>query len=284
MTNTTTTQKATQTARDYYNSSDADTFYAEVWGGQDIHIGLYKGEREPIADASRRTVDDIADRVETHLRDGGDGATVLDIGAGYGGAARRLVERFGCTVVCLNLAEAENERNRELTQKAGMTDQIDVLDGSFEDIPMEAGSAGVVWSQDALLHSGDRPKVLREVDRVLKSGGRFVFTDPMRSDDCPEGVLDPILARIHLSDLGSPGFYKNQAKQLGWKDHGFENKTDQLVRHYTRVLETTEELAPRLEGRVSAEYIEKMKAGLKHWIEGGKAGHLAWGVFHFEKA
>lgn len=283
-TSSSSTQQATQTARDYYNSADADTFYAEVWGGQDIHIGLYKREKEPIADASRRTVDYIADRIAAHLRDGGEDATVLDIGAGYGGAARRLVDRFGCRVVCLNLAEAENERNRELTQEAGMADRIEVVDGSFEDIPKDAGTADVVWSQDAMLHSGDRPRVLREVDRVLKRGGRFVFTDPMRSDGCPEGVLDPILARIHLSDLGSPGFYKHQAERLGWKDHGFENKTDQLVRHYTRVLETTEELAPRLEGRVSPEYIEKMKAGLKRWIEGGKAGHLAWGVFHFEKA
>jgi sarcosine/dimethylglycine N-methyltransferase len=41
--------------------------------------------------------------------------------------------------------------------------------------------------------------VLGEVNRVLKPmAGRFVFTDPMRADDCPEGVLDPILARIHL--------------------------------------------------------------------------------------
>lgn len=28
-------------ARDYYNSIDADEFYAKVWGGEDIHIGLY---------------------------------------------------------------------------------------------------------------------------------------------------------------------------------------------------------------------------------------------------
>ena len=28
-------------AADYYDDSDADRFYAEVWGGEDIHIGLY---------------------------------------------------------------------------------------------------------------------------------------------------------------------------------------------------------------------------------------------------
>lgn len=283
MSRTASTQKATQTARDYYNSADADNFYAIVWGGQDIHIGLYDSTSEPIAAASRRTVDHMADRVADHVNRLGDQATVLDIGAGYGGATRRLVERFGCKAVCLNLSEAENERNRQLTAEAGMQDKNQVVDGSFEDIPMPDGTANLVWSQDAILHSGDRPKVLQEVDRVLASGGRFVFTDPMRSDTCPEGVLQPILDRIHLGDLGSPGFYKAQARQLGWKDHGFEDLTHQLVNHYTRVLETTEDLGPELERKVSPAYIERMKKGLGHWIEGGKAGHLAWGIFHFEK-
>src|SRR5690606_36140771 len=35
-----------QTARDYYNSDDADNFYFHVWGGEDIHIGLYESENE----------------------------------------------------------------------------------------------------------------------------------------------------------------------------------------------------------------------------------------------
>jgi len=273
------TDQATSTARDYYNSSDADTFYAEVWGGEDIHVGLYQSKDEPIRDASRRTVDHLSER----LLPLGPDDTVLDIGAGYGGAARRLADRYGCRFICLNLSEAENERNRELNKAAGLDDKIEVIDGSFEDVPVPDASVDAVWSQDAILHSGNRAKVMDEVDRVLKPGGKFVFTDPMQSDDCPEGVLDPILARIHLSDLGSPGFYKQQAKRLGWDNLGYEDHTHQLVAHYTRVLETTKEQEPKLTGMISPDYIERMKKGLQHWIEGGNAGHLAWGVFLFQK-
>ena len=28
-----------ETARDYYNSEDAEAFYSTIWGGEDIHIG-----------------------------------------------------------------------------------------------------------------------------------------------------------------------------------------------------------------------------------------------------
>ena len=52
--------QAVNTARDYYNSEDADAFYATIWGGEDIHIGLYESLDESITDASRRTVEHMA--------------------------------------------------------------------------------------------------------------------------------------------------------------------------------------------------------------------------------
>ncbi|MEO1616007.1 MAG: methyltransferase domain-containing protein [Planctomycetota bacterium] len=270
---------ATQVARDYYNSDDADQFYAQVWGGEDIHIGMYRSADESIKTASRRTVDHLADRLECI----DDSSIVMDIGSGYGGAARRLAERFGCKVICINLSEAENKRHRELNEQQNLADRIQVIDGSFEALPVEAASVDAVWSQDAILHAGNRCRVMQEVDRVLRPGGQTVFTDPMQSDDCPQGVLDPILARIHLADLGSPGFYRGVAVDLGWHDNGFEDHTAQLTNHYTRVLEVTEDRTAELSGSISAEYLERMKAGLRHWIEGGRAGHLCWGVFSFSK-
>ena len=44
-------------AEDYYDSDDADRFYFNIWGGEDIHIGLYESSDEAIATASRRTVE-----------------------------------------------------------------------------------------------------------------------------------------------------------------------------------------------------------------------------------
>ena len=36
-------------------------FYFHIWGGEDIHIGLYRSDDEPIANASRRTVHRMAE-------------------------------------------------------------------------------------------------------------------------------------------------------------------------------------------------------------------------------
>ena len=45
------------TACEYYNSDDADRFYTTIWGGEDIHIGIYASETESIFAASRGTVE-----------------------------------------------------------------------------------------------------------------------------------------------------------------------------------------------------------------------------------
>ena len=270
---------AIETARAYYDSEDADNFYASIWGGEDIHIGLYESDEEPIAAASRRTVARMA---ELAAPIGAD-TRVLDIGSGYAGSARWLAQAHGCRCVALNLSTRENERARALNAEQGLGDRVEVVDGAFEDLPFEDAAFDLLWSQDAFLHSGDRPRVLAEAVRVLAPGGRLVFTDPMRADDCPEGVLDPILERLHLPDLGSPGFYRDRLAALGLRCLTFEDHSEQLPAHYGRV--RSELLARReeLAGRISDAYVERMARGLSHWVEGGRAGHLAWGIFLFEK-
>lgn len=271
---------AVATARDYYNSEDADNFYFRVWGGEDIHIGLYESDDEPIPDASRRTVAHMGDLLGEPSED----AKVLDVGAGYGGAARYLASTFGCHVTALNLSEVENERDREMNKAQKLDHLIDVWDGSFEDIPAKDNSFDIVWSQDAILHSGNRTKVVEEVARVLKPGGVFIFTDPMQTDDAPKDKLQPIYDRIHLETLGSPGFYREAAKKAGLEEIGFEDHTRQLPRHYGRVLKELESREDSLKGLISDDYISRMKKGLQHWVDGGNAGYLCWGIFRFRKA
>jgi sarcosine/dimethylglycine N-methyltransferase len=268
-----------ETARDYYNSEDADNFYYHVWGGEDIHIGLYQSDDEPIRDASRRTVEHMAGKLKLDAD-----SKVLDIGAGYGGAARYLARTFGCKVVALNLSEKENERDRQMNKEQGLDHLIEVVDASFEAVPAEDNSFDVVWSQDAILHSGQRAQVIAEVARVLKPGGEFIFTDPMQADDVPEGVLQPVLDRIHLDSLGSIGFYRETASQVGLEEIEVEELTDYLVKHYSRVRQELLNNRDTLTDKVSTEYIDRMITGLGHWVEAGSNGYLRWGVLRFRKA
>lgn len=270
-------QDVVSIAEAYYDSDDADRFYMQVWGGEDIHIGLYDSPQISISEASRRTVARMADRLDGLA----PGARVLDLGAGYGGAARYLAQRYGCHVTCLNLSDIQNARNTQLTLEAGLQNQVRVRHGNFEQIPEPDGSFDVVWSQDAILHSGNRVQVLREARRVLAPGGQLLMTDPMQAEVVPPGVLDAVLARIHLDTLGSFSFYRKHLTELGFVEVETEDLTGQLVAHYHRVREDLLARRDQLSSQVSGQYIERMLAGLQHWVDAGRAGHLAWGIMHY---
>ncbi|SMF51769.1 glycine/sarcosine N-methyltransferase [Tistlia consotensis] len=265
-------------AEDYYDSDDADAFYHRIWGGEDIHIGLYE-ETDRIKEASRRTIEAMAGRLEGLGRE----SRVLDIGAGYGGAARLLARTHGCEVSCLNVSETQNDTNRYLNRRQKLNDQVTVVHGTFEDIPERDGSFDVVWSQDAILHSGDREKVFQEALRVLKPGGSFIFTDPMQADDCPEGVLQPVYDRIHLESLGSFGSYRETAEKLGFETVELVELTGNLRTHYARVGEELKANYEELAGLSSRSYLDRMLVGLDNWVKAADQGWLAWGILHFRK-
>ncbi len=271
-------QDVAKVAEDYYDSDDADAFYYSIWGGEDIHVGLYD-TTDDIKEASRLTVEKMAEQVHLDA-----GHAVLDIGAGYGGAARYLARTRGCSVHCLNISAKQNATNRRLTAEQGLDDKVTVVHGAFEQVPEPDESFDVVWSQDAILHSGDREQVLREAFRVLKPGGRFIFTDPMQADDVPDGVLRPVYDRIHLESLGSFAFYRQAAKRVGFEEAALIPLTEQIPRHYGRVGAVLKKhYADGHGGRISQDYMDRMLVGLDNWVKAGNAGHLAWGILHFRK-
>jgi sarcosine/dimethylglycine N-methyltransferase len=261
----------------YYDSDDAHGFYSMIWGGEDIHVGCYE-QTSDIGAASATTVSRMIDRLSNL-----GAAAVLDLGAGYGGAARQLASEHGCSVTCLNISDAQNDTNRYKNRRAGLQDQIRVRHGSFDNIPEPGGSYDVVWSQDSLLHAADRRKVLQEAFRVLKPGGEMIFTDPMQADDVPDGVLQGVYDRLNLTDLGSMRFYREAAQAIGFEVLDQIDLVHNLRTHYDRVREELEARRVELEQKSSAAYLDKMLLGLKDWVTAADDGYLAWGIQRFRK-
>lgn len=264
----------------YYDSTDADLFYRMAWGGEDIHIGLYTTERQSVRAASRATVDHMlqllpAKKPRPHI---------LDLGAGYGGAARHIVQRRGYPVTCLNLSSVENDYNRQRNREEGLAEKIDVVQGNFEEVPFGKNRFDIVWSEDAFLHSAAKEQVLAEAYRVLKPDGVLLFTDPMRANDCPVEVLTPILQRLQLEGLASPTFYQQVARKAGFSSTLFFDLSRHLPRHYQAILQALHRHEADLRQKgCSSNYLRNMTNGLNHWIEGGRKGWLSWGIFRMRK-
>ena len=92
--------------QNFYDNEDTDLFYQKISGGDYVHIGIFKDRNENLTMAKRRTVEYMSSLLNLQKEH-----YILDIGSGYGGAARLLAETFGCQIMCLNLSKKQNELN-----------------------------------------------------------------------------------------------------------------------------------------------------------------------------
>lgn len=116
----------------------------------------------------------------------GAAGQVLEIGGGTG----HNLPHYGPAVDSLTITEPQPQMLRRLQRKARQqAPAAQVLRAPAEDLPFEDGTFDVVVSTLVLCGVEDQPRALREVRRVLRPGGQFLFLEHLRADD-------PALARL----------------------------------------------------------------------------------------
>src|SRR5690349_3432022 len=105
--------------------------------------------------------------------------SVLEIGCGSGGYALHLAETYGCDIVGLDL-NAEGIRNAKALaeQKKLALCRFQECDAS-QPLPFADESFDAVFSNDVLCHVPGRLGLLGEISRILKAGGRLLFSDAL---------------------------------------------------------------------------------------------------------
>jgi len=105
---------------------------------------------------------------------------VLEIGAGTGGN----LPFYGPGVESLTMTEPEIPMLRRLERKVrDRAAEVTVLRAPAEDLPFDDDSFDAAVSTLVLCGVDDQPRALRELRRVLRPGGRFLFMEHVRSTD-----------------------------------------------------------------------------------------------------
>ena len=158
---------------------------------------------------------------------------------------------------------------------------------NFDDISHVAdGAFDIICSNEAILYSQDKAKLMSEFARILSQGGVTVFTDILESTNAPKEVLQPIYERLDLKDLGTAQLYNATLLDCGLTKLEQYTDTRMLTRHYGSVKHSTlgackEELLG--DTGVGQEFYDKQVSGLGHWIEAGDKEMLEWGWFIYTK-
>lgn len=264
------------TAQKFYDDAKTSTLYTSIWSEEHLHYGIFVQPTDSIHDAAQRTVETLAQNLK-HLN---SESRVIDLGAGYGGSARYLAKKFGCSVVCLNISETQNARNRLMNREQNLDHLIEVKEGSFENIPYAEDSFDIVWSQDAILHSDNRRQVFSEIKRILRPGGEFIFTDPVQDNSCSSEILQSALARLGTTDMGSIGLYRQSLEEIGFELIDNFDWTEHVITHYFRYREEMQNRYHEIAEITSKEYLDKTLESTAFWLECYQKRFMQWRMLH----
>jgi SAM-dependent methyltransferase len=125
---------------------------------------------------------------------------VLELGCGSGGYALHLAEIVGCRVVGLDLNAPGVHNANQLAEARGLARLVrfEQCDASRR-LPFDDNTFDAVFSNDVLCHLPRRPEVLCEIFRVLKPGGRMLFSDAL--------VIGGMISHEEIATRSSIGFY-----------------------------------------------------------------------------
>jgi len=108
------------------------------------------------------------------------GTSALEIACGSGGVTCRMARETGAACVGVDINAHGIEAATATAHEQGLSSRVtfQVVDAA-RPLPFPEGSFDAVFCNDAINHLPDRSAVLRDWHRVLRPGGRLLFTDPI---------------------------------------------------------------------------------------------------------
>lgn len=199
--------------------------------------------------------------------------TVAEICCGAGEACALLRDRIGRAVgIDVSTAMLARARGRLLDAR------FDFAQGDACRLPLPDGAFDAVFMLGGIHHVNDRTTLFSELFRVLKSGGRFYFREPLDdfilwrlarrtiyrlSPTLDEDTEKPLRRDATIAQLTGAGFRVTTWRSLGFVGSCFLMNSDVLVfnrlfrfipgiRPFTRLMTRLDEASLRLPGLANA--------------------------------
>jgi len=194
------------------------------------------------------------------------GETVLDLGSGGGIDVLLSAKRVGPMgkAYGLDMTDDMLALARENAKKAGATN-VEFLKGQIEAIPLPDASVDVIISNCVINLSPDKDRVLREMFRVLKPGGRLAISDVVVRGDVPADIRKNMELWVGcVAGALSEDEYGAKLRAAGfdaigvepWRIYRVEDARDFLAGAGL----DADALAPHVDGKFASAFIRARKA------------------------
>lgn len=191
--------------------------------------GVVDNPVETVAIATERLTDLVIEKIRT-----GSGKRVLDIGCGQGGAAVQLALATKAEVVGITISEEQVALASEYAASLGVQDLVSFRRADAMELPFGDAEFDAAFALESMIHMPDRSVVMREVNRVVRPGGRFVLTDMFERAAIPAAereLVDALLRGFAMAPLPTAEDYPALMRAAGMWLNEFLDITEQTVRN-----------------------------------------------------
>lgn len=169
---------------------------------------------------------------------------VLDVGCGLGGPARMLADEKNCVVTGLDLSQEFIETAKALSKLVNLDSNTTFLKGDALDLPFERNSFDIVWTQHVQMNISEKKKFYSEIFRVLKTGGKFLYYDILKSSDNEINYPMPWASSEDLSHLINIVELEKILSSVGFNSFSNINQTDAGLSSIKQMLSNIKEFGP----------------------------------------
>lgn len=162
---------------------------------------------------------------------------LLDIGCGLGGSARFAAKTYGARVAGVDLTPEYIEAGQVLCNWVGLSDQIELKQGSALSLPYQDASFDGAYMMHVGMNIEDKQTLFSEVFRVLKPGAKFGIYDIMKTND--EELVYPVpwATTSETSWVAGPDQYRHALENNGFRIAAENNRRDFAMSFFKKMKE-----------------------------------------------
>ncbi len=249
------------------------TLMSQMWGGN-LHMGFFEAPDEPLAGAQMRVKQSIAELLELRT-----GRRLIEVACGVGTTAIHLAETTGASVDATNISETQLAEARERASAQGLSNRVNFTFGDYHQLDAAAQSYDGWLCQEALLYAHDRQQVFAEARRVVRPGGRIVFTDLTLSHALPQSERESLMTDIKAPHLWSMAQYDAFVGRLEMPLVARHEWGPHAARTFKSVAQNIQAKRDHLVTMVGEEAVRQAEFRIDRQYRLASTGHLGWCLY-----
>lgn len=204
---------------------------------------------------------------------------VLDLCCGLGGPARYLAYHHGCRVTGVDMNTDRLAGAVRLTERTKLEDRVLFHHANALQTGLADETFDVIVSQEAFCHIPDKKTLIAECVRLLKPGGRIVYTDILARNSMTNEIRSRLESEMAFSELSTLEQYCHLLEEKGCQVVEVEDLSDDWAQILIDRLAMYRSLKEQTVSSFGLAHFQKWDRTYSFFVDLYRSGELGGGRF-----